>query len=88
MDIIDNDILLDEYADEMGLGVSLTLPELIASHKRIKEELDKPRKEWREELSRVSASVKQLTMDNTWIKIESLREMSVRELVDLIGTDI
>lgn len=72
--------LLDRYAQE--LGVSLTMDILINSHRTLRNELKKPRKEWREELERAKQLAYSTAIENTWIKIDDLRKMTVEELVN------
>ena len=72
--------LLDRYAQE--LGVSLTMDILINYHRTLRNELKKPRKEGREELERAKQLAYSTAIENTWIKIDDLRKMTVEELVN------
>ena len=76
--------LLAEYSAELGIEVSV--PMLIESHRRLREELDAgSRAEFKQTLQRASEAVEKLTMDATWVRIADLRGMTVQEFVDLVA---
>lgn len=78
--------LLAEYSAE--LGVEISVPMLIESHRRLREELEAgSRAEFRQNLQMARDAVTQLTMDVTWVKIDALRAMTVQELVQLVGEE-
>ena len=80
-----DDILLDQYSQERGVG--FTLPELIGSHRRLIKELNEHhRKKSLEEVKALQDRVFNMQMDATWIKIEKLKTMTLQEIIDLIGT--
>jgi len=76
---------LANYAKEIELFGSLTLAALIDSHRYLRSEMSKSKEEQRAETEKIREYVEGLLMDQTWIKIDKLRDMTVMDLVDLIG---
>ena len=89
--------LLHDYAKEIGYGES-SIPEtphgalsflvqLIDSHRVLRTERLKSNAERLEELDRVRKTVHDMKMDSTWVKWETLRHMTINQLIDAIGVE-
>ena len=75
---------LTAYNAEMGLFVPLTIKLLIKSHRRLRADSMIANDERRREITAACERAKQAQMSSEWIKIESLKSMSVMELVRLL----
>ena len=89
--------LLQNYAREIGYGES-SIPEtpygalsflvqLIDSHRVLRTERLKSNAQQLEELDRVRKIVHNMEMDSTWVKWETLRHMTINQLIDAIGVE-
>ena len=89
--------LLQNYAREIGYGES-SIPEtpygalsflvqLIDSHRVLRTERLKSNAQQLEELDRVRKIVHNMEMDSTWVKWETLRHMTINQLIEAIGVE-
>ena len=89
--------LLQNYAKEIGYGESsipetpygaLSFPvELIDSHRTLRTERLKSSAERLEEFDKIRKTVRDMEMDSTWVKWETLRHMAINQLVEAIGIE-
>lgn len=78
--------ILEDYSHELGIN-HLSLESLVCSHRALRNDALKTNEEKRKEMERLRKVVQEQAMDETWIKIEDLKSMTLRELSDLIGPD-
>ena len=89
--------LLHNYAKEIGYGES-SIPEtpygalsflvqLIDSHRTLRTERLKSNAERLEEFDKIRKTVRDMEMDSTWVKWETLRHMTINQLAEAIGIE-
>ena len=89
--------LLQNYAKEIGYcesavpetpyGASSFLVQLIDSHRTLRTERLKSNAERLEEFDKIRKTVRDMEMDSTWVKWETLRHMTINQLVEAIGIE-
>lgn len=89
--------LLRNYAKEIGYSES-SIPEtpygalsflvqLIDSHRVLRTERLKSNAERLEEFDKIRKTVHDMVTDSTWVKWETLRHMTINQLVEAIGVE-
>jgi|PlaIllAssembly_1097288.scaffolds.fasta_scaffold00015_29 hypothetical protein len=73
-----------EYGSEFGVD-NLNVDTLISSHRAMRGAIRSDQKIWLDALDGARQRAYQQVMDATWVRIEDLRKMSVKELVDLLN---
>ena len=87
--------LLQNFPKEIGYGES-SIPEtpygalsflvqLIDSHRVLRTERLKSNAERSEEFDKIRKTVRDMEMDSTWVKWETLRHMTINQLAEAIG---
>ena len=89
--------LLQNYAKEIGYcesavpetpyGALSFLVQLIDSHRTLRTERLKSNAERLEEFDKIRKTVRDMEMDSTWVKWETLRHMTINQLVEAIGIE-
>ena len=89
--------LLQNYAKEIGYcesavpetpyGALSFLVQLIDSHRTLRTERLKSNAERLEEFDKIRKTVRDMEMDSTWVKWETLRHMTIDQLVEAIGIE-
>lgn len=78
--------MLQDYSAERGWSFVISLQDLISSHNSLTKELNNgKRKEWQDALVQARQQAAKQQMDETYIKIDTVRNMSVQEFVNFIG---
>ena len=88
---------LQDYAKEIGYSES-SIPEtpygalsflvqLIDSHRTLRTERLKSNAERSEEFDKIRKNVHDMEMDFTWVKWETLRHMTINQLIEAIGVE-
>ena len=88
---------LQDYAKEIGYSES-SIPEtpygalsflvqLIDSHRTLRKERLKSNAERLEEFDKIRKTVRDMEMDSTWVKWETLRHMTINQLAEAIGVE-
>ena len=89
--------LLQNYAKEIGYGES-SIPEtpygalsflvqLIDSHRALRKMSQKTQAELHTDLDKIRKMVHDAEMDSTWVKWETLRHMTINQLIEAIGVE-
>lgn len=89
--------LLQHYAKEIGYGES-SIPEtpygalsflvqLVDSHRALRKMSQKTQAEMHTDLDKIRKMVHDMEMDSTWVKWETLRHMTINQLVEAIGIE-
>ena len=77
--------MLKEYSKKLGLKQPITLSTLIESHQYLREQNQKSNEQRNEEIKKQLENLKQIQLNDDWIRIDTLRKMSIQELSDLLG---
>lgn len=77
--------MLKEYSEKLGLDQPITLSTLIESHSYLREQNQKSNEQRNEEIKKQLENLKQIQLSDDWIRIDTLRKMSIQELSDLLG---
>ena len=89
--------LLQNYAKEIGYGES-SIPEtpygalsflvqLIESHRYLRKMNQKSQAELHADLDKIRKMVHDAEMSSTWVKWETLRHMTINQLIEAIGVE-
>jgi len=87
---------LQNYAKEIGYQFSIPetpygaisfLVQLIDSHRTLRTERLKSNAERLEEFDKIRKTVRDMEMDSTWVKWETLRHMTINQLIEAIGVE-
>ena len=89
--------LLYDYAKEIGYGESsipetphsacLFLAQLIESHRHLRKMSQKSQAELHADLDKIRKMVHDAEMSSTWVKWETLRHMTINQLIEAIGVE-
>ena len=89
--------LLQNYAKEIGYGESsipetpydacLFLAQLIESHRYLRKMNQKSQAELHADLDKIRKMVHDAEMSSTWVKWETLRHMTINQLIEAIGVE-
>lgn len=74
-----------EYGKEFGYIDILDVDTLISSHKSMRETIKSDQKIWLDTLDLARQQAYQTVLDTSWVRIEDLKKMSVKELIDLLN---
>ncbi len=77
--------LLEDYSKERKLDYTISVQQLIDSHRRLQDEVVGYRVQFNEQLVDASNRATMIALNNEWISIAKLRKLSVRDLANLIG---
>jgi hypothetical protein len=80
------EVKLSEYAKELGIEALdfLTIDALIDSHRSMRQAIRSDQELWLSMLEKARQDARQQVMDSTWVRIDDLKKMQVRELVALL----
>ena len=78
----DDYLALAKYSEELELYNQLTVQALIASHRRLRDELNSTsRKEWRDSLNEAVSKAEASVLDANWIRVSDLKAMTIEQLL-------
>lgn len=76
--------MLQNYADEIGIE-RITLEDLICSHRTLRTWIQESLNEQRERFEQEREYIRNMEMDNTWVRWDDLRQMTMQEIANRLG---